>query len=62
VSDTERLREELVVRCRAELADYKTPDFWTWLAEPLPRNANGKVLKRSLRERASLIASHFQTN
>jgi long-chain acyl-CoA synthetase len=53
VPDTERLREELLVRCRAELADYKTPDFWTWLAEPLPRNANGKVLKRSLRERAS---------
>jgi long-chain acyl-CoA synthetase len=53
VPDTERLREELLVRCRAELADYKTPDFWTWLSEPLPRNANGKVLKRSLRERAS---------
>ncbi|MEJ8835123.1 class I adenylate-forming enzyme family protein [Ramlibacter sp. AN1133] len=51
--DTERLREELVARCRAELADYKTPDEWSWLAEPLPRNANGKVMKRSLRERVA---------
>ena len=52
VKDAEALREELTRRCRSELADYKTPDFWTWLAEPLPRNANGKVMKRSLRERA----------
>jgi long-chain acyl-CoA synthetase len=53
LADADALREELVARCRSELADYKTPDFWTWLAEPLPRNANGKVLKRSLRERAA---------
>ena len=51
VADAESLSAELVARCRAELADYKTPDAWTWLAEPLPRNANGKVLKRALRER-----------
>jgi long-chain acyl-CoA synthetase len=49
--DADQLREELSARCRAELADYKTPDFWTWLQEPLPRNANGKVMKRMLRER-----------
>jgi O-succinylbenzoic acid--CoA ligase len=51
-TDTMRLRAELVARCKAQLADYKTPDAWTWLAEPLPRNANGKVMKRVLRERA----------
>ena len=50
-SDTARLQEELTALCRAQLANYKTPDAWTWLAEPLPRNANGKVMKRSLRER-----------
>jgi long-chain acyl-CoA synthetase len=49
--DPDALRTELVARCKAELADYKTPDFWTWLNEPLPRNANGKLLKRALRER-----------
>ena len=49
--DADKLREELTARCREELADYKRPDFWTWLDEPLPRNANGKVMKRVLRER-----------
>lgn len=48
-TDTLRLQAELVSRCKAQLADYKTPDAWTWLAEPLPRNANGKVMKRYLR-------------
>jgi acyl-CoA synthetase (AMP-forming)/AMP-acid ligase II len=38
--------------CLAHLADYKVPDFFTLLDEPLPRNANGKVLKRALRERS----------
>jgi acyl-CoA synthetase (AMP-forming)/AMP-acid ligase II len=36
--------------CRAMLADYKVPDFVTFLTEGLPRNPNGKVLKRSLRD------------
>jgi acyl-CoA synthetase (AMP-forming)/AMP-acid ligase II len=36
--------------CVAHLADYKVPDFFTLLDGPLPRNANGKVLKRALRE------------
>jgi acyl-CoA synthetase (AMP-forming)/AMP-acid ligase II len=36
--------------CRRMLADYKVPDFVTFLRDGLPRNANGKVLKRSLRE------------
>ncbi len=33
----------------AHLADYKTPDFVSFRSEPLPRNPNGKVLKRLLR-------------
>ncbi|MFM8611037.1 MAG: class I adenylate-forming enzyme family protein [Burkholderiaceae bacterium] len=52
-TDTDALRAELVAQCRAQLADYKVPDAFTWLAEPLPRNANGKVLKRALRERVT---------
>ena len=32
------------------LADYKLPDFITFVDQPLPRNANGKLLKRQLRE------------
>jgi acyl-CoA synthetase (AMP-forming)/AMP-acid ligase II len=35
--------------CAAHLADYKVPDFFTFQTEPLPRNANGKLLKRALR-------------
>jgi acyl-coenzyme A synthetase/AMP-(fatty) acid ligase len=27
------------------------PDFFVLLDEPLPRNANGKIVKRALRER-----------
>jgi O-succinylbenzoic acid--CoA ligase len=37
--------------CARILADYKVPDDYVLLDEPLPRNANGKVLKRALRER-----------
>ncbi len=32
------------------LADYKVPETITFLAQPLPRNAGGKVLKRDLRQ------------
>ena len=35
--------------CARHLADYKVPDFITLLSGPLPRNANGKLLKRALR-------------
>lgn len=31
------------------LADYKTPDFVTLTTSPLPRNANGKIIKTVLR-------------
>jgi long-chain acyl-CoA synthetase len=36
--------------CADRLADYKIPDFVTLSAEPLPRNANGKIVKRHLRD------------
>jgi len=36
--------------CVARMADYKVPESFTLLDEPLPRNSNGKVLKRTLRE------------
>ena len=34
----------------ARLSDYKVPEGWTLQHPPLPRNANGKLLKRQLRE------------
>jgi acyl-CoA synthetase (AMP-forming)/AMP-acid ligase II len=41
--------------CSTHLADYKVPETLTTSDEPLPRNANGKLMKRELRER--LLAS-----
>jgi O-succinylbenzoic acid--CoA ligase len=37
--------------CAEHLADYKVPESFSWSAEPLPRNANGKLMKRLLRAR-----------
>jgi acyl-CoA synthetase (AMP-forming)/AMP-acid ligase II len=42
--------ESLRAHCAARLADYKVPETWTLRREPLPRNANGKLIKRRLRE------------
>jgi acyl-CoA synthetase (AMP-forming)/AMP-acid ligase II len=43
--------DELRRFCAERLADYKVPETFTLMDEPLPRNANGKLLKRALRER-----------
>lgn len=39
----------LAARCAEALADYQVPESFTLRAEPLPRNANGKILKREIR-------------
>ena len=36
--------------CAERLADYKVPESIAFSATPLPRNANGKVMKRDLRD------------
>lgn len=41
---------ELRAFCAERLADYKVPETFTLFDEPLPRNANGKLLKRVLRD------------
>lgn len=41
---------ELRQFCQGLLADYKIPETYTLLDTPLPRNANGKLLKRVMRE------------
>jgi long-chain acyl-CoA synthetase len=41
--------DELQRFCAERLADYKVPETFTLLDQPLPRNANGKLLKRVLR-------------
>jgi long-chain acyl-CoA synthetase len=47
--DEARLRAHLA----RQLADYKVPETFTVTESPLPRNANGKVMKRLLRESLS---------
>ncbi|HEU0203265.1 MAG TPA: long-chain fatty acid--CoA ligase, partial [Burkholderiaceae bacterium] len=42
--------DELRRFCAERVADYKVPESYTVSHEPLPRNANGKLLKRELRE------------
>ncbi|MBT6136661.1 MAG: acyl--CoA ligase [Rhodospirillaceae bacterium] len=42
--------EELRTWCATQMSNYKVPDFVTFLDDPLPRNANGKILKRNLRD------------
>ena len=42
--------EVLRAWCAERLSDYKVPETMVLTREPLPRNANGKVIKRQLRE------------
>lgn len=51
--------DSLREHCRLHLSDYKVPESFTFSAAPLPRNANGKLLKRELREQ--LLSSLQQT-
>ena len=41
---------EVIDYAREHLADFKLPQYLKVRGEPLPRNPNGKVLKRPLRE------------
>jgi long-chain acyl-CoA synthetase len=42
--------EALRAWCAERLSDYKVPETMELVAAPLPRNANGKVMKRQLRD------------
>ena len=42
--------DDLRAHCARHLADYKVPDTFRLTTEPLPRNANGKVVKAGLGE------------
>lgn len=46
--------EEVLRRfCADRLSDYKVPDRFVFRTDPLPRNANGKLVKNTLREEVS---------
>jgi acyl-CoA synthetase (AMP-forming)/AMP-acid ligase II len=48
--DNDLAAEALRAWCAERLSDYKVPETMALTSEPLPRNANGKVMKRQLRE------------
>src|SRR5215472_3008016 len=50
VTRNEVSSEALRAWCAERLSDYKVPETMLLTREPLPRNANGKVMKRVLRE------------
>jgi acyl-CoA synthetase (AMP-forming)/AMP-acid ligase II len=50
VSRDDVTAEALRAWCAERLSDYKVPETIVLTSEPLPRNANGKVMKRQLRE------------
>lgn len=52
VTSDQPTARELTHFVAARIADYKVPETFTLQAEPLPRNANGKIVKSSLRARA----------
>src|SRR5437764_7947982 len=49
--------EVLRAWCAERLSDYKVPEPMDVRTDPLPRNANGKVMKRQLREAAAAAAT-----
>ena len=42
------LVDHLKLICKTKLADYKQPDYWTVIKDYLPKNKNGKVMKKDL--------------
>jgi long-chain acyl-CoA synthetase len=49
--------DELRAHCGTLLARHKVPRNIWFLTESLPRNANGKFLKRELREKLGSVAA-----
>ena len=45
--------QALRAHCSERLSDYKVPETFTLQNQPLPRNANGKLLKREMRDSLS---------
>ncbi|MFM7342356.1 MAG: class I adenylate-forming enzyme family protein, partial [Betaproteobacteria bacterium] len=53
--------QALQAHCATLLADYKVPESFTLQTQPLPRNANGKLIKRQMREQLAAAASYSVT-
>ena len=49
--------DELRAHLAPHISRHKIPRFFWFLTEPLPRNANGKFMKRELREKLGTMAA-----
>ena len=50
--------DALAQHCATRLSDYKVPESFTLSTDPLPRNANGKLVKRALRDLLAASSTH----
>ncbi|EDQ34799.1 Acyl-CoA synthetase (AMP-forming)/AMP-acid ligase II [Hoeflea phototrophica DFL-43] len=55
VNQDEAKQEAVSAQCAAQLADYQCPESYTFYQAPLPRNANGKILKRQIRQELGFL-------
>jgi fatty-acyl-CoA synthase len=53
---TDLTPDAVIAHCRSRLAGFKTPKYVV-LADALPKNPSGKILKRALREQYGAVAS-----
>lgn len=60
VEGADLAQDDLVAFLAERIAKYKIPTTWWFRTEPLPRNANGKFLKRALRD--ELVATGSRTS
>ena len=44
----EKNLDKLKMICSNNIAEYKQPDYWTFLNKELPKNKNGKIIKAKI--------------
>lgn len=52
--------EHIIAHCRKQMAAFKVPIYVDIRHEPLPRNANGKIVKRDLKEEITPIVEKMR--
>ncbi|MFC6638899.1 AMP-binding enzyme [Sulfitobacter sediminilitoris] len=57
VKSEEADEDAIRTTCASELADYECPESYTLFNSPLPRNANGKILKRQIKEDLGFVTA-----
>ena len=53
-------QDQLRTYLKARIADYKVPDYWKMVDDPIPRNQNGKQQKAAVRAIAAEVLQEVQ--